>query len=115
MRPKATSPNLTRPEALDKTLTLPQAQNVQRPQQQVHPPDCDCVGDDVEIRPPPKDPPPPPKPPPARETYTVCTGLLLFVLTKLVLTGLALTGEVVVVFLRGGNPFGLLLFVNILL
>ena len=57
---------------------------------------CDCVGDDVEIRPPPKDlppppkpppppkdPPPPPRPPPARETYTVCTGLLLFVLTKL--------------------------------
>ena len=34
--------------------------------------------------------------------------------THLVLTGLALTGEVVLVFLRGGNPFGLLLFVNIL-
>ena len=44
---------------------------------------CDCVGDDVERRPPPKDPPPPPKPPPAREIYTVCTGRLLFVLTKL--------------------------------
>ena len=32
----------------------------------------------------------------------------------LVLTGLALTGEAVLVFLRGGRPFGLLLFVNIL-
>ena len=32
----------------------------------------------------------------------------------LVLTGLALIGEVVLVFLRGGRPFGLLLFVNIL-
>ena len=30
----------------------------------------DCVGDDVDRRPPPKDPPPP-RPPPARETYTV--------------------------------------------
>ena len=32
----------------------------------------------------------------------------------LVLTGLALTGEAVLVFLRGGRPFGLLLLVNIL-
>ena len=32
----------------------------------------------------------------------------------LVLTGLALIGEAVLVFLRGGRPFGLLLFVNIL-